>query len=170
MTQVIPQLSSFAAVPDSYRHTEKSIVPADDLALPGAYLKWYDVYLADRPTPAQIRDEARAFLHAEAESGRLELRDELGYAMLHLDGEGYFLIVCVWRNTNEMWQVLYGRNEDGSYRLYPVRDAVPRATQNIFELDATSHERRAWSRYLSSARDEAAKRAYVEDRCTGILV
>ncbi|WP_409464613.1 hypothetical protein [Amycolatopsis sp. GA6-003] len=166
MTQAITRLAEISA---DYQHVEKSIVPADDLSLPGAHLKWYDIYLAGRDTPAEIRDQAREFLRAEVEAGQLEFRDELGYAMLHLDGEGYFLLVVVWRNTNEMWQTLYGRDENG-FHPYPPKEGALKPTQNIFELDCTAHERRAWSRYLTSARDEAAKRAYIDDKCTGILV
>ncbi|RJQ75783.1 hypothetical protein D5S17_20505 [Pseudonocardiaceae bacterium YIM PH 21723] len=166
MTEAITRL---AEIPAGYTHTEKSIVPADDLILPGAHLKWYDIYLAGRDTPAEVRDQAREFLKTEVDAGRLEFRDELGYAMLHLDGEGYFLLVIVWRNTNEMHQVLYGLGEDG-FHPYPPKEGAFKPTQNVFELDCTSHERRAWSRYLTSARDEAAKKAYIADYCTGILV
>jgi len=168
MTQAISQLNELAAIPAGYRHPEKSIVPADDLSLPNAHLKWYDVYLPDRVIPDSIRDEAREFLRAEAGAGRIEFRGELGYALLHLDGEGFFLLVCVWRNINEMWQVLYGRDDDG-FHLYKAKEGALKPTQNIFELDATAHERRAWSRYLTSARDAEAEHAYIEDRCTGIL-
>jgi hypothetical protein len=169
MTQSISLLGELATVPPQYQHVEKSIVPAEDLGLPGAHLKWYDVHLADRVTPAEIRDEARGFLRSEVDAARLEFRNELGYAMLHLDGESYFLLVSVWRNVNEMWQVLYGRDESG-FHPYPTKDGALRPIQNTFELDATAHERRAWSRYLTSDRDEAAKQAYVADRCTGVLV
>lgn len=166
MTQAIARLAEISA---DYEHVEKSIVPADDLSLPGVHLKWYDIFLAGRDTPAEIRDQARAFLADEVEAGRLEFRDELGYAMLHLDGEGYFLIVIVWRNNNEMWQTLYGRGENG-FHPYPAKEGALKPTQNIFELDCTSHERRGWSRYLTSDRSEAAKQAYIDDKCTGILV
>ena len=169
MTQTTPHSGDLAAVPSEYRHVAKSIVPAEDLSLPGAHLKWYDICLADRVTPAAIREQAREFLRSEVAAGRLEFRGELGYAMLHLDGEGYFLLVCVWRNTNELWQVLYGRDDTG-FHPYPPKDGALRPNQNIFELDATAHERRAWSRFLTSARDEAARAAYVADRCTGVLV
>jgi hypothetical protein len=169
MTQAISALDDLAVISAEYRHEEKRIVPADDLRLPGAHLKWYDIYLAGRETPAEIREQARSFLRSEVEDGRLEFRGELGYAMLHLDGEGYFLLVITWRNTNEMWQVLYGR-DDNRFRPYPPKDGALKPTQNIYELDCTAHERRAWSRYLASDRDEAAKQAYIADRCTGILV
>ncbi len=68
-----------------------------------------------------------------------------------------------------MWQTLYCRGDDG-FQPYPPRDGQLKPTQNIFELDATAHERRAWSRYPTSARVEVAKLAYLEDRCTGQLV
>jgi hypothetical protein len=57
-----------------------------------------------------------------------------------------------------------------AFQVYPTREGILRPTQCVLELDATSHERRAWSRYLRSSRDEAAKLAYQEDRCTGQLV
>jgi hypothetical protein len=169
MTQAISQLDELATIPQDYRHVAESIVAADDLRLPAAYLKWYDICLPDRIIPAQIRDEARAFVRAEADAGRVEFRNEFGFALLHLDGEGFFLLVCVWRDVKEMWQVLYGRDDNGFHR-YKLKDGALQPTQNIFELDATAHERRAWSRYLASARDMAAKHAYIADRCAGVLV
>jgi hypothetical protein len=169
MIQLIYRHGGLAAILSEYQHVEKSIVLADDLGLPGAHLEWYDIYLADRITPAEIWDETRMFLRSEVDAGRLEFRNELGYAMLHLDGDCYFLLVFVWRNVNEMWQVLYGRDESG-FHPYPPKDGALKPAQNIFELDATAHERRAWSRYLTSARDEAAKQTYLADRCTGVLV
>ena len=168
MSHAATKLADLAVVPSDYDHRAKSIVPADDLVAPGIRLKWYDVHLPERETPAEIRDAAREFVTTEAAAGRLEFRDELGYAMLHLDGDGYFLLVCVWRNTNELWQKLYG-HVDGGFVPYPPKEGALQATQNVYELDCTSHERRGWSRYLRSDRDEAARQAYLDDRCTGIL-
>jgi hypothetical protein len=169
MTQSTSRLGELGSIPTEYRHTEKSIVAAGDLHLPGAQLKWYDIYPAEQVTPDEIRDGAREFLRFEVEAGRLKFRNELGHAMLHLDGDGYFLLVSVWRNVNEMWQTLYGHDENG-FHAYPSKDGALKPTQNIFELDATAHERRAWSRYLVSERDEAAKRAYLADLCTGVVI
>ncbi len=58
----------------------------------------------------------------------------------------------------------------GGFQPYPQRESLLKPTRDISEFDATAHERRAWSTYLSSARDQQAKRAYIEDRCTGVLV
>ena len=168
MTSTTARLDALAAVPAGYRHTAKQILAADELDLPGARLKWYDIHPAGRPTPDRLREQARAFLRAEAGAGTLELRGELGYAMLHLDGEGYFLLVAVWRNTNELWQALYAHEGDG-FVPYPPAPGPLRPTQNVFELDCTAHERRAWSRYLGSERAESDKLAYLADRCAGEL-
>jgi hypothetical protein len=169
MTQAVVPLSELAVIPAEYEHAEKPVVPADDFCMPGVHLKWYDITPVGTVTPPEIRAEAQGFLRAENAAGRLEFGGELGYAMLHLDGGRYFLIVCIWRDVNELWQVLYGRYDNG-FESYPQKKTALKPTQNIYELDTTAHERRAWSRYLSSARDDAAKRAYIEDRTTGVLV
>jgi hypothetical protein len=37
----------------------------------------------------------------------------------------------------------------------------------VWELGPVWHERNAWVRFLSSARDDAAKQAYLDDRFAG---
>ncbi|MET9295713.1 hypothetical protein [Streptomyces sp. NPDC003077] len=169
MTQALPQLADLGNIPADYVHVRKNIRPADLLTVPGAIFKWYDVYADDRDVPKDVREEAREYLAAEAAAGRLELRGEIGFTLLHRAGDKYFLLVCVWRNNNEMWQGLFYK-DDAGFLPYPLHEGVPRPTQEVVELDATSHERRGWSRYLQSTRDEAAKRAYLDDLCRGFLV
>ncbi|MFF7653270.1 hypothetical protein ACFZCY_26180 [Streptomyces sp. NPDC007983] len=169
MTQALPHLDGLGDIPADYEHVQKNIVPGDELAVPGGLFKWYDVHRDGQEVAKDVRDEAREYLRDEAAAGRLGLRGELGFILNHRAGDKYFVLVGVWRNNNEFWQTLYFK-DDAGFQPYPVPDGAPRPTQEVVELDATSHERRAWSRYLTSARDEAAKRAYIEDRCTGILV
>ncbi|GHH75872.1 hypothetical protein ACFRKE_16050 [Kitasatospora indigofera] len=169
MTQAIPNLGELGSIPAEYVHTEKTIRPDEELLLPTAVFKWYDIFRADQDVPKDVREEAQDWLRSEEAAGRLELRQEIGYALLHRAGDKYFLMICVWRNINELHTGLYFK-DDAGFLPYPVRAEVPRPTMDILELDVTSHERRGWSRYLSSDRDEAAKQAYLDDRCTGILV
>jgi hypothetical protein len=166
VTEPIPVLRELAEIPADWTHVEKRIYPGKDLDLPGAYLKWYDIREADEPATPEITEEAREYLRAEAAAGRIEFKQELGYAMLHVDG-GYYLIVAVWRK-DELWTGIFFRDTDG-FKVYPAKPGLLRATQSVVELDCTAHERRAWSRYLRSARDEAAKRTYIEDYCTGAV-
>jgi hypothetical protein len=161
------QLAGLGSVSADYRHNTKQVSPADGLALPGGYLKWYDIHRDDDAIPTDTRDQARDFLRGEASLGRLALHDELGFVILHRCGEDmYYLIACTWRNDNEMWQTAYGRQGDDVFALVDHPD-THRATQCVWELAATAHERLAWIRYLGSDRDEAAKRAYLADVLTG---
>jgi len=169
VTQLNPRLDELANYPADWAHVDKQIHPGDDLVLPAACLKWYDIRRADQDATPEVTSEAREFLLSEVNGGRLAFQQELGFVLLHRDGKKYFMLVCVWRDKNEMWQGLYFKDQEG-FEVYPTREGILRPTQCVLELDATSHERRAWSRYLRSSRDEAAKLAYLEDRCTGQLV
>jgi hypothetical protein len=161
------QLAGLGNVSADYRHTAKQVSPADGLALPGGYLKWYDIHRDDTTVPTDTRDQARDFLRSEASAGRLDLHDELGFVILHRCGEDfYYLLACTWRNDNEMWQTGYGRQGDEAFALVE-HDGNHRATQCVWELAATVHERLAWTRFLLSERDEPAKRAYLSDVFTG---
>lgn len=162
------ELARLGNPPEDYRHRPKQVEPGDGLALPGGYLKWYDVHHVDDVIPMQTRDQARDYLRGAASTGHLDLRGELGFVLLHrCDGDTYFLIACTWRNANEMWQSVYWRVGDEAFAPLPREEGDHLATQCVWELAATAHERLAWSRYLCSARDEPAKRAYLADQYTG---
>lgn len=161
-------LSTIGNIPGEYEHLTKFITPCDNLILPDAYLKWYEVHRVDAVISDEVRAQAQEFLHAETESGRLDISGELGFVILHLCGRSnFFLIVCTWRNQNEMWETLYAQdtNVGGGFEL------VPQGTHMevicVWELGAVLHEQQAWTRYLRSARDEKAKRAYLNDQLTG---
>lgn len=161
------QLATLGEVPAGYRHAAKRVRPADGLAVPGAFFKWYDVVAADAVIPEDARDQARDFLRSEATAGRLAVRDELGFVIMHRHAaDAYYLIACTWRHTNELWQTVYHRAGDDAFGP-PAEDDTHRPTQCVWELAATGHERLAWTRYLHSARDERAKRAYLADVFTG---
>jgi hypothetical protein len=163
----VVDLAGLGTIPEDYQHHQKLVVPSDGLALPGGYLKWYDIHRAETPVPADTREQARDFLRTEAGSGRLDLRDELGFVILHRCGESfYFLIACSWRNHNELWQTVYGRDGDDPFEFVArPEDHMP--MQCVWEMGATCHERSAWSRFLRSTRDDDAKRAYLTDRFDG---
>ncbi len=165
----LAHLATLGNIPPGYRHGQKRVCPSTDIALPGGYLKWYDVHRADVEIPYGVREQARDFLRTEATASRLDLRDELGFVVLHRCGESfYYLLVCTWRNANELWQTAYARDGDDPFALVERTDEHL-AMQCVWELGATVHERVAWSRYLESDRDEAAKLAYLADRFTGAV-
>ena len=155
-------------VESGYRHVDKVIVPADDLALPAAHLKAYEVRREQAVIDDGVRAEGRAFLTEEVAAGRLAIAGELGFTILHLCGDSfYFLIVCTWRNNNELWETVYAKDtsKGGPFALVPQGDHMEVIC--VWELGAVVHERAAWTRYLRTDRDRAAKIAYVEDRFSG---
>ncbi|HJQ00459.1 MAG TPA: hypothetical protein VJ851_02560 [Jatrophihabitans sp.] len=163
-------LAGLGNIPAEYRHDEKLITPGPGLALPGSYLKWYDVRLPEAEIPAELAAEGRRFLADEVAAGRLAIDGELGFVICHRCGESfYFLLVCTWRNQNEMWESVYGQDlaVGGGFKLLPQAEHLEVIC--VWELGAVIHEQGAWSRYLRSARDEQAKRDYLADCFTGLV-
>jgi hypothetical protein len=88
------------SIDPAYRHQAKLVTPDGALTLGEARLKFYRLAPGDKPVPGAIADDARAFL-----PDALELGDERGFVILHRCGEGfYFLLVSVWRGSNELWE------------------------------------------------------------------
>jgi hypothetical protein len=121
--------------------------------------------------PIAVREMARAHLVDEAAAGRAELDGDLGFVVLHrCGGEFYFLMVCTWRGSNELWETVYAKPDDAADRfgVWPRQGRhVP--TFCVWELGAVWHEQQAWVRFLSSARDDAAVAAYLTDQFTGLV-
>jgi hypothetical protein len=153
-----------------YVHAEKLVRPEPSLMLGAAVLKWYDIAPEESPVPLAIRALARRNLRDAAKSGALQLDEELGFVILHRCGESfYFLLVCTWRNDNELWETVWAKPGDGdvSFKPWP-RDGSHVPTFCVWELAAVGHERVAWSEYLLSARDDGARRVYVRSSYEGI--
>lgn len=172
MTDHVETLADLAplgnVVPEGYSYYEKLVTPGQDLSLPSAYFKWYDIRPADVPITADEVAESRACVASEA--ARLKLEGELGFVLLHRAGSSLLLLITTWRNTNELFESVYVRDASGGggYRMIEFQ-STHRATFCVWELAPIWHERHAWVRFLSSARDVAAKRAYIEDRFSGLV-
>jgi hypothetical protein len=157
-------------VAEDYRHQPKVITSGDNLILPEAHLKWYDIRSEGVTFPAEIQAEARAFVAREAAAGRLPLRDDLGFVMLHLSGDSiYLLLVCTWRNNNEMWESVYAKDIRGAGGFGVITFGNHKGTICVWESGAVTHEHQAWTRYLYSARDEQAKLDYMSDHFSGTV-
>jgi len=153
----------------SYVHRDKFVEPGEAIALPTAILKWYDLARSETPAEAEVRDLARRFLERECGAGRLDLGSDLGFAILHRCGaQFYFLLVCTWRNENELWESVFAKDNATApdFGTYPYK-TTHRGTYCVWELGAVWHEQQAWRRYLMSRRDEAAKRIYLVDQFRG---
>jgi hypothetical protein len=158
-------LESDSGIDAGYRHKAKRVTPGEPLEPPGAVLKWYGLHPEDLPVPDEIARLARAYLAATP----LEARG-LGFVILHRCGKDfYFLIVCTWRNSNEMWQTVFYKNGDAmaDFALFP-REGEHKPTLCVWELVPAWHEQQAWERFLLSARDEPAGQAWLGDLYAGL--
>ncbi len=165
----IPHLESLGnVIPEGYEYYEKVITPGEGLSLPGAYLKWYDLYPLDMKITAEQVAESRAFLATAVE--QLGLKNELGFVILHRAGSFLLLMLMTWRNTNEIWEAVYYKDltQAGSY-VETTFQNNHRGTFCVWELGAVWHERHAWVRFIKSKRDDEAKLAYINDLFTGQL-
>ncbi len=158
-------LDTVRSIDEEYRHAAKSVTIGESLDLSGAMLKWYEVYPPDRPVPAEIKRLARTYLTQT----RLEDLGGLGFVLLHRCGQDfYFLIVCTWRNSNELWETVFYKDGDAmpDFALFP-RDGSHKGTLCVWELVPVWHEQKAWVRFLTSWRDEAAVQMWLGDQFTG---
>ena len=167
MTPSTPHLARLLetdlGVDAGYRHAPKRVTPGEPLETPGALLKWYAVHPEDRPVPDEVTRRARSRAATASEARGL------GFALLHRCGSDfYFLILCTWRNSNEMWQTVLYKDGDAmaDFALFP-RDGAHKPTLCVWELVPVWHEQGAWVRFLASARDEAAAQAWLGDRFAG---
>ena len=159
------------AVDPGYRHGPKLARPAPSIVLGDAVLKWYDVAPADDPGPDELRALARRDLGDGVRLGEVRLGEELGFVILHRCGGGFhFLLVQTWRNDNELWETVWAKDgeSDPGFHPWPI-EGSHRPTFCVWELGAVAHERVAWSAYLSSARDEESRRAYLRDTFEGAV-
>lgn len=93
---------------------------------------------------------------------------DLGFVIHHLCGESfYFLIVWTWRNANELWETVHAADA-ADEEAYPTLTLTHhKEVACVWELGAVLHERRAWSSFLFTDRDDAAKQAYLDNRYAG---
>ena len=157
-------LATNSGIDAGYGHKAKQVTPLAPLTLPAAVLKWYSVHENSCPIPAAVTEAARRQLTAAAMEAQ-----GMGFAILHRCGESfYFLIVCTWRNSNELWQTVLYKDRDAAteFALFS-RDKAHKPTLCVWELVPVWHEQQAWSRFLTSARNEAAAQQWLQDCFAG---
>jgi hypothetical protein len=147
-----------------YRHVAKRVTSGETIETSGVALKWYAVHPEDRPVPDEISELARSYLRKTP----LEARG-LGFVILHRCGNDfYFLIVCTWRGSNEVWETVFYKDGEAmaDFALF-AREKTHKPTFCVWELAPVWHEQEAWVRFLKSARDEMAAQAWLVDCYAG---
>lgn len=162
-----------AAVDAAYRHYAKR---GDFVGLRNsgdATFKLYHLTAPDAPVPDEVAALCDAWFAAEPDAA-LD-RGDCGFVLLHRCGaDFYFLLVSVWRGSNELWEAVWYRHGDMPAfapfdPAYPDAAGVVRPTFCVWELGIVAHEALAWGRYLSSPRDAAALAAWRADVFSGAV-
>ena len=164
---VSPSAALFGHVAGDYVHVTKVMQPASPLIATDVLQKWYLVHPPERPFSTADVQAAQAFLLGEIESGRLALRNEVGFTVQHRCADVDIFYVCSWRGNNELWETLYVLPTGGDFSL--VRRESKTGTYCVWVIPAVTHEQRAWLTYLRSRRDAAARLAYCQDQTSGIV-
>jgi hypothetical protein len=148
MTQQTTQLASIVrkdqGVAPDYRHAPKQVTTGEALEAPGLVLKWYAVTANDLPVPDRITQLAQSYLTINP----LEARG-LGFVILHRCGSDfYFLIVCTWRGSNEIWETVFYKDGDAmdDFALFS-REKNHKPAFCVWELAPVWHEKQAWERF-----------------------
>lgn len=164
----VAELDALGNVPASYRHHRRLVTPGESLAIPGVLLKWYELRRHEVEMPHDLAESARATVRRELEAGRIDTGYGLGFVVIHDCNPITYLIVGIWKSHNELWESIYLHDREGSARFEPFpRTGRDMPLACIWELAPIWHERGAWVRYLESARDEPAKRAFLADMLSG---
>jgi hypothetical protein len=167
MTNSSVSATLFDQVTPGYVHIQKWAHPAAALALPDVHLKWTLIQPETLPITEDQVTEAQLFLAGEIKAGRLALKNEVGFVVQHRCAEVLILYVCTWRGDNEVWETLFHKRLAPGAQYGALERENTSPTFCVWVLPAVLHEQRAWVRYLQSGRDEAARRAYLDDQMTG---
>lgn len=164
-TQLARIIAADSGIEAGYQHKPKRVTPLAHLDTSGAVLKWYGVYPEDRP----ITDELTRLARQHLTTISLEAKG-MGFVLLHRCGaDFYFLIVCTWRNSNETWETVYYKDGDAmaDFALF-ARDGIHKPAFCVWELVPVWHEQQAWTRFLTSSRDETAAQTWLDDCYEGL--
>ncbi len=167
---ITPKLERVGNIPPPYVHHDCWVEPGELAVLPAAILKWYNVGRPGVAIPSTFEPGGRAFLDALASSGQFDFGHGLGWVLLHDCVATTFLIVGVWNDANECRHTIFARDPHGPVdQFIPVEiGAVPKPMACVWELTPIWHERNAWSHFLYSTRDSAAKLEYLQDQLSGV--
>lgn len=162
-----------AAVDPAYRHYPKAARFDAHIDAGGATLKLYHLTAAEAPVPDEVAALCRGWFDEQAEA--VLQPGDCGFVILHRCGaDFYFLLVSVWRGSNELWEAVWYRDRDMPAfarfdPAYPGAAGVVRPTFCVWELGIVAHESSAWGAYLGSARDAAARARWVANVFNGAV-
>ena len=119
--------------------------------------KWYD--LATDPTEISQQDIRNAQRCIENAGENFQDIQDLGFVIMHRCGQNYLLLVCTWRNENELWESVY-YDGSGKFEIWD-RNKTHLPTYCVWEMGIVYHESQAWKRFLGTERNEKSRQDYL---------
>src|SRR3546814_15443122 len=112
-----------AAVDPAYRHYPKAVRYHSLAEAGGAALKLYQLTAPDAPVPDDVAGLCAAWFRERAPAALAD-RDR-GFVILHPCGaDFYFLLVSLWRGSNEPWEAVWFEHGD-MHAFAPFDSAYP---------------------------------------------
>ncbi|WP_261511185.1 hypothetical protein [Chryseobacterium paludis] len=120
--------------------------------------KWYN--LAENIENISTQDIMNAKACIENSDEKFQNINDLGFIILHRCGENYLLLVCTWRNENELWESVY-YDGSGKFEIWERKsNHIP--TYCVWEMGIVYHESQAWKKFLGTDREENSKQQYLD--------
>lgn len=119
--------------------------------------KWYD--LASDPAEISQHDIDNAQKCIGNAEENFKNMDDLGFVIMHRCGKNYLLLVCTWRNENELWESVY-YDGSGQFEIWD-RNKTYLPTYCVWEMGIVYHESQSWKKYLGTGREDKDKETYL---------
>lgn len=151
------------AVDIAYRHYAKTVTSQGISRPNNSRLKWYDIARNGQEIGVTVRDLAKEFIADQAAATGVPHQNELGFIFLHRCGEGfYFLMLCTWRDANELWKTVYYFDAEKMAKFAPFpQDEAHKGTFCVWEMRVVALEMHAWEQYLMSNRKIEDEESYM---------
>lgn len=164
LTPLAKILAGDLGIDIGYHHAPKYVTPGQAVETPSTILKWYGLHSADKSISSELTELARNLVTTTP----LEASG-LGFVILHRCGNDfYFLIICTWRNSNELWETVFYKDGEAMANFAPfARDGEHKPTLCVWELVPVWHEQQAWLRFLNSSRGETEAQLWINDLFIG---
>ncbi len=126
-------------------------------------LKYYD--LASDLSLITETDRENAIKTIQKNAEIFENSNELGFVMNHRCGDQYLLLVCTFRNDNEIWETVY-YDGSGSFEIWE-RKPPHLPTFCVWEMGIVYHESQAYKKFLGSEKSKEDIQTYLSDTFEG---
>ncbi len=134
-------LAQVGTIRVDYFHHQRLARSTEPLVTDSCVLRWNEVFLADAPISPELDRRARARVIAAFMNGEIPVGEGLGFVVLHHSTARDYLLVGVWTQIQEMWEVLFVRDATGAQEFGRVQTGVDSSTLCVWEMAPVWHER-----------------------------